>query len=260
MKHQDQTSLADDIRSANFVVYEDEDFVESYERGHPDVYNRLNQQRIGRLIEGLSRKVTRERYLDVGCGSGNLLKFAIQYFEKVYGVDYSTNMLSRSRALTPLLLKGEGADLPFRDDTFDCVSFYSVLHHVYDPKDLLREAFRIVRSGGLVYTDHDPNIYFMRNIWWLVKLYNFTLRKSLFAGEGPHRLAEYHHKMGEELDPPALEQACKTMGFSDVSVHYRPYVLGGKSLPGKFLNLLLRTAGRFSGKHLNYYFYIVAQK
>lgn len=254
------TSLAEAIKSANIAVYEDVEFAQSYEAIHRDVFNSPNQARIARLIQSLSHQVDPKRYLDIGCGTGNVLKFATRYFKKVYGVDYSLRMLVQSRKVTPLVAKADGLKLPFRDESFDCISFYSVLHHILDPVDLLREAFRTLRKGGIVYTDHDPNIYFMRNMWWLVRIYNFIFKKTMFAGEGVHRLAEYHHKMGHELDPVALMEISRKIGFSDAASYYRPYYLEGKSPLRAVVNLLLKTGGKLSSRHMNYYFYMILKK
>ena len=50
--------------------------------------------------------------------------------------------------------------LPFQDDMFDLVSAYSFLHHVEDYKKVLREAARVLKTGGLCYVDLEPNKLF----------------------------------------------------------------------------------------------------
>lgn len=43
--------------------------------------------------------------------------------------------------------------LPFQDDSVDLVMSVSVLEHVPDPQGVIEEIFRVLRPGGLVYTD-----------------------------------------------------------------------------------------------------------
>lgn len=44
-------------------------------------------------------------------------------------------------------------DIPFEDDTFDCVVIQAVLEHVLDPQRCVSEAQRVLRSDGLIYAE-----------------------------------------------------------------------------------------------------------
>ncbi len=48
--------------------------------------------------------------------------------------------------------------------TFDVVSAYSFFHHLEDMGPVLAEAFRVLRSGGCLYVDLEPNRHFWENI------------------------------------------------------------------------------------------------
>ena len=45
-------------------------------------------------------------------------------------------------------VQADAAYLPFRDDSFDVVICAELLEHVYQPKDVLAEAFRVLKPGG----------------------------------------------------------------------------------------------------------------
>jgi SAM-dependent methyltransferase len=44
-------------------------------------------------------------------------------------------------------------DLPFEDDSFDCVIAQAVMEHVLDPARCADEIFRVVKTGGIVYAE-----------------------------------------------------------------------------------------------------------
>jgi len=49
------------------------------------------------------------------------------------------------------LAQVDAKQLPFRDGMFDVVMSNSILHHIPEPIDVLREAVRVTRSGGLLF-------------------------------------------------------------------------------------------------------------
>ncbi len=57
--------------------------------------------------------------------------------------------------------QGVVEQLPFDDDTFDLVTAYSFLDHLADHVAMIREAFRVLKPGGMLYVDLIPN----RSFW-----------------------------------------------------------------------------------------------
>lgn len=66
---------------------------------------------------------------------------------------------TRATARGAKLLQMDAANLQFEDSQFDIVFSYDALEHVKSPPDVLKEALRVVRPGGLVYLDFGP-LYF----------------------------------------------------------------------------------------------------
>lgn len=106
----------------------------------------------------LLTSVTGGRVLDVGCGPGDFALLVAQRRPdgQVTGVDVNEGLLAeaRSRAeaagLSIEFRRGEGATLPFEDDSFDAALVERTLQHVDDPAAVLAEMARVVRPGGLV--------------------------------------------------------------------------------------------------------------
>lgn len=97
--------------------------------------------------------------LDIGCGGGYLAEaLAADGFE-VTGLDPSANSIEAARrhaAETGLPIRymvGRGESLPFMDRTFDIVCCCDVLEHVADVRQVLREAARALKPGGVLFYD-----------------------------------------------------------------------------------------------------------
>lgn len=109
------------------------------------------------------------RLLDVGCGAGSVADLARASFQRVCGCDLSIHALRRAslRGMAVACVDLNAGVLPYRDNSFDCVTCLEVLEHVVDPLRLLKEVRRVLRpQGRLVLTT--PNIRYFRNILKLV--------------------------------------------------------------------------------------------
>jgi len=93
--------------------------------------------------------------LDVACGTGVLARTAAERVGRtgrVVGLDLNDGMLTVARRLRPDLewRRGDAADLPFTDGTFDAVLCQSGLMFFPEPAQALREMGRVSRPGGVV--------------------------------------------------------------------------------------------------------------
>jgi demethylmenaquinone methyltransferase/2-methoxy-6-polyprenyl-1,4-benzoquinol methylase len=95
--------------------------------------------------------------LDVATGpAGVALALAERTPCRVVGVDLNEPMLGQGvrnvraagRANDVVLLAGRAEQLPFRDTTFDAISFSYLLRYVDDPEATLAEMTRCLRPGG----------------------------------------------------------------------------------------------------------------
>lgn len=89
--------------------------------------------------------------LEIGVGTGLNLPFYPSHC-KVTGVDLSQSMLTKakekSHEATVELVCYDAASLPFKDNSFDHALATYVLRVSPDPKEVLVEASRVVKSGG----------------------------------------------------------------------------------------------------------------
>jgi ubiquinone/menaquinone biosynthesis C-methylase UbiE len=88
--------------------------------------------------------------LEVGCGTGLLLRRIAGFARTARGVDLSLRMLARAKERGLDVVEGSATDLPFPDASFDVACSFKVLAHVRDIHRALAEMARVVRPGGHV--------------------------------------------------------------------------------------------------------------
>lgn len=130
-----------------------------------------NQARVQAQLREYAKQTGGKRLLDLGCGTGFIMELAQPYFEEIWGVDITPKMLEiaekkfKKKGYKNLHLKLESTDqLSFDNASFDMVTAYSFLHHLTTPVPTLREAYRVLKKGGIFYADLDPNFYFWEAI------------------------------------------------------------------------------------------------
>lgn len=93
--------------------------------------------------------------LDIGCGTGKLLRAAERRFPaaRLEGVDAAPSMVSEARSLLPAgsriaFQQATAEALPFPDGTFDLVFSTMTFHHWADRRRGAAEVGRVLAPGG----------------------------------------------------------------------------------------------------------------
>lgn len=104
------------------------------------------------------------RILDVGCGTGVVLdRLAREEGWNCFGVDISSEALSRRAGANGRDAAADALSLPFADGTFDAVLLFDVIEHLEGPPAGLMEARRVSRVGAsLMVTTPNSNSPFRR--------------------------------------------------------------------------------------------------
>ncbi|HWZ18261.1 MAG TPA: class I SAM-dependent methyltransferase [Ktedonobacteraceae bacterium] len=93
-----------------------------------------------------------ESVLDVGCGTGRLLRRAYRYWPEaqLIGVDPADGMIERAKLLTPnaTFFTSMAETLPLPDASVDLALSTTSFHHWQDQEAGIREIARVLRPGG----------------------------------------------------------------------------------------------------------------
>jgi ubiquinone/menaquinone biosynthesis C-methylase UbiE len=139
-------TTANDGGSSDNKRYYD-DFSGWYEQERHHGYHAM----LDRLEAGIVEPLARDRdVLEVGCGTGLILKRLQGAARSLHGLDISRGMLAEARRRGYAVTEGSATDLPFADGSFDLAFSFKVLAHVPDIRRALHEMARVVRPGGHV--------------------------------------------------------------------------------------------------------------
>jgi SAM-dependent methyltransferase len=156
----------------------------------------------------IRRSATTGPVLDVGCGTGVLLERVTDAGYEGVGLDPSPGMLTQLRTRRPEIstVVGDGAALPFPDETFDLVYCVAVLHHVAEAtavRQTLAEMSRVTRRGGHVLVwDHNP-----ANPYWP------WLMRRVPQDTGGERLIPTHEIVGGLTAGGTRPIECRQLGL-----------------------------------------------
>ena len=104
-----------------------------------------------KLVQSLEKRGT---LLDLGCGNGSFSHELSKLGFKVYGVDRSESGIQIARDAFPQVQFSLGdveEDLspdPFQAERFDVVVSTEVVEHLYHPRRLIENAFRLLKPSG----------------------------------------------------------------------------------------------------------------
>jgi demethylmenaquinone methyltransferase/2-methoxy-6-polyprenyl-1,4-benzoquinol methylase len=167
--------------------------------------------------------------LDVCCGTGDwslALADAVGTDGEVTGLDFSENMLSvamnKKRELNlPQLqfIHGNAMELPFEDNTFDCVTIGFGLRNVPDYMTVLKEMHRVVKPGGKVVCleTSQPTIVGYRQLYYLYFKFIMPLIGRILA-KSYKEYAWLHESAKDFPNKQQLKQMFHHAGFSLVRV------------------------------------------
>jgi SAM-dependent methyltransferase len=122
-------------------------------------------------LKFVHRFSTDGRLLDIGAAYGTFLTLAQQYYE-CYGLDVSeyAALVARERFGVDVHQANIEQSVPFPDNHFDVVVMWDVIEHLVNPVNGLKEVYRVLKSGGIVFISTDnANNWLPRLLgpaWW----------------------------------------------------------------------------------------------
>lgn len=197
--------------------------------------------------------------VDIGCGPGNIFATLQQKPKLLIGIDVAGKSLELAKQFGYLPILADATHLPFKSGFADVVTLNAALHHTEDMEAILKEASRLVKPGGLLITDHDPQ-HSAWNYKGIAKmLWNLRLKVYKIMGRGFHKTddqqswglaCEIHHKPGHGVSEEMFNKVLRPAGFK-VNVYPHNHDLGQEVLQGRIgkAELKYRLGNVLSGRN-----------
>ena len=176
---------------------------------HPSpVVRFIEIRRVRALLEHLDAHAG-HKVLEVGVGAGNILE-KIQGCD-LYGIDISDYILEKAKARLgdrATIIKADGEELPFEDNTFDRVYCSEVLEHVINPHQVVAEMRRVAKDDAVVVISV-PNEGMINNLKRVVFKTGPIGRFVLQTGEGYESVEDMQdHWHLHEFDKDLIYEVC----------------------------------------------------
>lgn len=204
---------------------------------YDELFATITDQAIAPILDSFGA-IANKRVLDVACGTGHIAGVAADRGAKSEGIDFASTMVEKAKDRYPGVpfREGNAEQLPFADASFDAVACGFGLLHMAQPDRVIKEAWRVLKSGGrytfTVWCGPDQGGEFFRLVMGAV-LKHGTLDVPLPPAPPMFRFS----------DPHECARALTAAGFVAPKVTVLPLTWRAAK-PEDLLNLIYKSAVR----------------
>lgn len=127
------------------------------------VYEYYRSAKIIKELDNENIPYNDAKVLDDGCGSGGISVSLGEECKMAVGIDIAPRFEETAMRLARELkiknaffIQSDGCALPFENDSFDLVISHSVIEHTDKPLKYLQEAYRVLKSGSILFLETPP--------------------------------------------------------------------------------------------------------
>jgi len=231
-------------------------------------FDKINQKLISEnpdflnLIKQYKKHIKNKTILDLGCGFGSSSIILSKFAKKIHAIDltapavkYAKINLKINKIKNVKLKQMDAENLNFKNNFFDFVFSWGVIHHSYKPEKILRNIKNKLKLNGacfiMVYNFYSfryifLSLYYLFIRGYLLKGYNFTTICRKFT-DGYYNKHYRSHEMAKILN---------NIGFKNIKISYGHHK--GRIAP------LIKShdtwIGRFLSRHFGYFLYAYFEK
>ncbi len=136
----------------------------------------------GQLTKMVSMVPKNADVLDVGTGDGVLAEILLEKVKTFIGLDISEGRISRCSNTYKKgnFIIADAEDLPFKEESFDCMVASELIEHLIEPERFLLSSFQVLRGGGTLIVSTPSALCYENNLSEILKdqhLHIFSPRK-----------------------------------------------------------------------------------
>ena len=215
-----------------------------------------------KIVDKYKKKITGKIILDLGCGFGASTVILSKYAKKIFAIDLTFPAIKNAKRNLKIkkiknvtLRQMDAENLNFKDNFFDFVFSWGVIHHSHNPTKILMNIKKKLKKDGscfiMVYNLFSFRYIFLSTYYlflkgYIFKGYNFTSICKKFT-DGHYNK---HYSIFE------MKRILKEIGYKNIKVSYGHHK--GRILP--FLKSHNTWLGRFFSRYFGYFLYAYFEK
>lgn len=162
--------------------------------------DRAAKRHFSEYFHGLKDKTV----LEIGCGSGKGTKVIKKYFApaEIIAIDLDPRLIesAKNNVKDPAIVfeQRNATKLGYQDNSFDAIFDFDTIHHIPGPQwqDCLKEAYRVLKSGGIFFIRDVSIEYFATSFNRILKVFFSHPYDSMYKKE---EFVEYLEKLGFKI-------------------------------------------------------------
>ena len=193
----------------NFIKYNDDMLLNSLEfllMNNP--IRRYFQKNIEfKRMKSLIPEIVGLNILEIGCGQGYGTQLINDYFkpQSLIATDLDPRMISLAKQKYSnnniVFQVSDATNLGFKENYFDLIVFFGVIHHIPNWEDCLKELYRVLKPGGTLLAEEVSIESFQTPLTHLLKYF-------------------LHHPYSKMYHSEEFIQYLRTVGFKNLKVQY----------------------------------------
>ncbi len=184
------------------------------------VFKRHNKK----ILENISltpyENLASTRLLEIGCGFGEFLAEAQKIIGQVYGIDLVQDQLRAAKTRisgNSSVLMADGEYLPFGDHVFDFILMKGVVHHLGNPRQVFKEARRVLLDNGkLIIFEGNPSSWYRKFVLGIADLLRIEHESSLFPHLSSDKIEAFLRKTGFSTEHKRVSGLFAPLGLAGI--------------------------------------------
>jgi len=173
------------IKKINQIFHDEESSI--YDKLHPEIIRQETLHWnliITKLLKLTFLKKSSIKILDIGSGTGFVPFQFLRHLDsksEVICIDISLKMLKKLNQNGLPTVWCDAENLPFKNASVNLITCNSVLHHLPNYRECIKEMDRILSRGGIIVIAHEPNRRFGENKILVIIYYIISRIVSLYS-------------------------------------------------------------------------------